>query len=219
MRKILFFPLLYTISQLSFSQTDYPKVVLETSAGNLVFQLYSDTPLHSKNFIKLVNAGYYDGQLFHRVINHFMIQAGDPDSKNAKSGQALGSGGPAYTIPSEINPLHFHKKGALAAARLSDDINPKKESSGSQFYIVHGRVFNYPELENMLKSGRHLPFTTEQVKAYTTIGGSPHLDNEYTVFGELIDGFEVLDAIASMPVDSNSRPLNDIIIYKAYTVK
>ena len=219
MLKRLFIFFLFFIAQESYSQVQYPKVVLETTAGNLILRLYSETPLHSNNFIKLVNEGFYDGQLFHRVINHFMIQAGDPESKSAKSGQIIGSGGPGYTIPSEINPKYYHKRGALAAARLPDNINPNRESSGSQFYIVQGKTFTQVQLESMLKTGKHLPFTSEQINTYISIGGSPHLDNEYTVFGELIQGFEVLDTIASLPVDSNSRPINDIRILKAYTIK
>jgi cyclophilin family peptidyl-prolyl cis-trans isomerase len=215
--KVILFSLFLSIY--SFSQQKFPEVVLETIYGNLVISLYVETPLHSQNFIKLVNEGYYTDQLFHRVIKNFMIQTGDPDSKNSKPRQMLGLGGPGYTIPAEIIPNYYHKRGAIAGARLPDRINPKKESSGSQFYIVDGRPFIKSELEKMLQQGIHLPFTEEQLQTYMTIGGAPHLDNEYTVFGELIEGFNVLDSIAKNPVDKNDRPLKDIRITKAYTLK
>jgi cyclophilin family peptidyl-prolyl cis-trans isomerase len=201
------------------AQDKYPDITIETEYGNMVISLYDETPLHCQNFVKLVNEGYYNEQLFHRVIKNFMIQSGDPDSKEAKPKQMLGRGGPAYTIPAEINSKYYHKKGALAAARQGDNINPKKESSGSQFYIVQGRAFTQSELEKMLQQGMHMPFTQEQFTTYTTTGGSPHLDNEYTIFGELIEGFNVLDSIAKNPVDKYSRPIKDIRIIKAYTKK
>jgi peptidyl-prolyl cis-trans isomerase B (cyclophilin B) len=200
-------------------QTQYPQVVLETNYGNITLKLYDDTPIHSENFIKLVNEGYYDGLLFHRVINNFMIQTGDPNSRNAQAGAMLGSGGPGYTLPAEFVPTYYHKRGALAAARQPDQINPQKESSGSQFYIVQGRRFSTQELNTMVQRGMHVPFTEEQIKQYVTEGGSPHLDYEYTVFGEMTRGFEVLNEIAKQPVDKNSRPINDVVIKKAYTVK
>ncbi len=201
------------------SQTLFPKVVFETSLGNMVFTLYDETPFHCENFTKLVNEGYYNNQLFHRVIKNFMIQAGDPDSKNAQPAQALGRGGPNYTIPAEFVPSYYHKRGALAAARQPDQVNPKKESSGSQFYIVQGRVFSEAELNTMAQQGMHIPFTKEQIEVYTTIGGSPHLDYEYSVFGELTEGFDVLDNIAITSVDRNNRPINDVKIIKAYLLK
>ena len=201
------------------SQTQYPKVVFETSLGNMVFMLYDETPLHSENFTKLVNEGYYNNQLFHRVIKNFMIQAGDPNSKNAKPHERLGNGGPSYTIPAEFVPSYYHKRGALAAARMPDQVNPNKESSGSQFYVVQGRVFRIPELNSMAQKGMHIPFTDKQIEDYTSVGGSPHLDYAYTVFGELTEGFDVLDKIADTPVDSNNRPLTDVRIIKAYTIK
>ncbi len=201
------------------SQTLFPKVVFETSLGNMVFTLYDETPFHCENFTKLVNEGYYNNQLFHRVIKNFMIQAGDPDSKNAQPAQVLGRGGPSYTIPAEFVPSYYHKCGALAAARQPDQVNPKKESSGSQFYIVQGRVFSEAELNAMSQQGMHIPFSKEQIEAYSTIGGSPHLDYEYTVFGELTQGFDVLENIAITPVDRNNRPLTDVRIIKAYLLK
>jgi len=203
----------------AFAQNTYSDVVFETSEGNMVLELYAETPFHSENFLKLVNEGYYNGQLFHRVISEFMIQAGDPNSKNAKPNITLGNGGPGYTIPAEFNINFYHKRGALAAARMGDNVNPKKESSGSQFYIVQGKVFNLAQLNTMVQQGMHVPFSNDQIEIYTTVGGSPHLDYEYTVFGELIEGFDVLSKIAAKPTDRNSRPLDDVIIIKAYTRK
>jgi len=184
--------------------------------GNIVIELYGETPLHSENFTKLVKEGYYNNVLFHRVIKSFMIQAGDPLSKNAAPGQMLGSGGPSYTIPAEFYPAYYHKRGALAAARQPDHVNPNKESSGSQFYIVQGRTFTEAELNDMVQKNIHIPFTDEQKKIYTSAGGSPHLYYAYTVFGEITEGFDVLDKIASVPVDRNNRPLTDVRINKAY---
>jgi len=201
------------------AQNFYPDVVLETSEGKIVLRLYNETPLHSENFVKLVNEGYYNGQLFHRVLKNFMIQAGDPNSKTAKQYQTLGNGGPGYTIPAEFNPKYYHKKGALAAARQGDNVNPKKESSGSQFYIVQGQVLTMSQLEILLKKGAHDPFTPEQVNIYTTLGGTPHLDNQYTVFGEVISGLDVVEKISLAAVDHFSRPLTDVRIIKAYTLK
>jgi cyclophilin family peptidyl-prolyl cis-trans isomerase len=194
-------------------------VVLQTSAGDIKLMLYDETKLHKENFIKLVKQGYYNGILFHRVISGFMIQAGDPASVTAKPGQALGSGGPAYTIPAEFFPSFYHKKGALAAARQSDAVNPKKESSGSQFYIVQGTVYRDSQLKSLENTQKHLPFTTEQRSAYTTIGGTPQLDNAYTVFGEVIEGLEIVDKIAASSTDERNRPLTDIKILKAYLIE
>ena len=194
------------------------KVLIETSLGNINIILYEGTPLHRNNFVKLVKEGFFDNQLFHRVIKNFMIQGGDPNSKNAAKGQMLGIGGPKYTIPAEFNSSFYHKKGALAAARLGDDVNPKKSSSGSQFYIVHGNKFTADQLNNMVKSGEHSVFTSQQIKDYTSIGGTPHLDGSYTVFGEVTAGFEILEKIAISPVDANDRPLQDIK-YKMKIIK
>ncbi|MDP2176114.1 MAG: peptidylprolyl isomerase [Bacteroidota bacterium] len=155
-------------------------VTINTSLGAIKVQLYDETPLHKANFIKLCKTGFYNGLLFHRVISQFMIQAGDPDSKAAVKGAMYGSGGPGYTIPAEINPKFQHTKGALAAARMGDQMNPKKESSGSQFYICHVET--------------------------------PFLNNEYTVFGQTIEGFEVIDKIANVQKDGSDRPLQDIKI-------
>jgi cyclophilin family peptidyl-prolyl cis-trans isomerase len=195
------------------------KVVLQTSAGDITIMLYDDTQKHKENFIKLVQQGYYDSILFHRVIADFMIQAGDPNSRNARPGQPLGDGGPGYTIPAEFFPHHFHKKGALAAARLGDQMNPLKESSGSQFYIVQGKVLTDQQLDMYLNAGKHPPFTPEQRLAYTTVGGVPHLDDAYTVFGEVVEGMQIIDQIATSATDQRNRPVSDIRIIKAYLVE
>lgn len=183
---------------------------METSLGNMIIELYNETPLHRDNMLKLAGAGFYDGQLFHRVIQDFMIQGGDPHSAGAARGQRLGTGGPGYTIAPEFNPSLIHKKGALAAARQGDQVNPEKRSSGSQFYIVHGRVFAPEELELMTGRGMGV-FSADAVAIYTSLGGTPHLDGSYTVFGEVVKGLEVIDRIASVPRDANDRPLEDVV--------
>ncbi|NLJ81627.1 MAG: peptidylprolyl isomerase [Bacteroidales bacterium] len=187
------------------------QVKIETTKGVLIVKLYNETPQHRDNFIKLVSEKYYDGLLFHRVINAFMIQGGDPESKNAKEGQMLGNGGPNYTIPAEFNANLFHKKGALAAARTGDQMNPEKRSSGSQFYIVQGQVFNDEQL-SYLSSRMGATYSDTQKEIYKTIGGTPHLDGAYTVFGEVVSGLEIIDTIASVKTDGNNRPLEDIRI-------
>ncbi|MBN1951096.1 MAG: peptidylprolyl isomerase [Bacteroidales bacterium] len=219
MKRILIVLALLTVNLPTFTQSQYSKVVIETTAGKLVFMLYDNTPLHSKNFTKLINEGYYNNVLFHRVIKNFMIQAGDPASKKAKPGEMLGSGDPGYTIPAEFAPEYYHKKGALAAARAGDHINPNKESSGSQFYIVKGQVFDDSQLDRLVELQKHVPFTEEQRKTYTTLGGTPHLDYAYTVFGELVEGMEVLENISLVATDQRDRPLEDIKIIKTYILK
>lgn len=184
-------------------------VLITTDFGNMKILLYEDTPLHRENFIKLVKSGYYDGLLFHRVINGFMIQGGDPDSRNAQPGVMLGNGGPGYTIPAEFNPKYFHKKGVIAAAREGDNVNPNKESSGSQFYIVQGKVYNEAIMQK-IAAQMNKTFSEEQIKAYGTIGGSPWLDNDYTVFGEVIEGLDVIDKIAAVRCGANDRPVEDV---------
>lgn len=198
-------------------------VRIETTMGTMVVRLSDSTPLHRDNFLKLVKQHYYDSILFHRVINHFMIQAGDPDSKRAEAGKQLGEGGPTYTIPAEFRPTLFHKKGVIAAARTGDDVNPQKASSGSQFYIVQGKVFTEAGLDSVetyrLK-GRKLP--AEHRAVYKTLGGTPHLDQGYTVFGELVSGFDVLDSIAAVPTSGRQggdSPLKDVRIIKISLVK
>lgn len=241
-----------------------PIVKITTKFGNMKLKLYNETPQHRDNFIKLTKEKYFEDLLFHRVINQFMIQGGDPNSKGAPKGKMLGEGGPGYTIPAEFVPGIYHKKGALAAAREGDEVNPEKKSSGSQFYIVQGRVFDSTQLagfeerrmnqyhsvefknclsepENKelldkymqaMNSGDRLTiadimkqtkpmvdermekykFTEKQWEIYTTVGGTPHLDHAYTVFGELIEGFDVLDSIARVKTDRNNRPLEDVVM-------
>lgn len=184
-------------------------VQIQTDYGNMLVKLYNETPLHRDNFLKLVGKGFYDGLLFHRVINHFMIQGGDPDSRSAKPGQMLGEGGLGYTVPAEFNPLLFHKKGVLAAARLSDQENPEKASSSCQFYLVQGQVFDEAKLQ-MMKERYGVSLTPEQIEAYKTIGGTPHLDGSYTVYGEVVEGLDVIDKIAAVPTDKMDRPLEDV---------
>jgi cyclophilin family peptidyl-prolyl cis-trans isomerase len=235
-------------------------VTIETPFGPMVVILYDETPGHKENFLKLAREGFYDSLLFHRVIKDFMIQGGDPDSRKAVPGQHLGSGGPGYTLPAEFNPMFFHHKGALSAARLGDQQNPQKESSGSQFYIVQGRKFSKDELtidqmkfgqamqvffnnpanraindtlasyynsgdmnrymqkllsltdamekETGIKVRKEVPDGV--VQAYSTLGGAPHLDGQYTVFGEVIKGLDVIDRIAAVPTAPGDRPLEDV---------
>ena len=198
-------------------------IEIVTDKGTLIIRLSDLTPLHRNNFLQLVKQHYYDSILFHRVINHFMIQAGDPKSKRATPGMLLGEGGPGYTVAAEFNPSLFHKKGVIAAAREGDNVNPLKASSGSQFYIVQGRVFTdagLDSVETYRLKGNKLPEAHRLV--YKTLGGTPHLDNGYTVFGEVITGLEVVDSIAATATggrQNGDRPLQDIKIIKARLVK
>lgn len=198
-------------------------IEMVTSQGTMILRLSDSTPLHRDNFIRLVKSGYFKNVLFHRVIKNFMIQAGDPESRDAKSGIPLGNGGPGYTIPAEFRPGLFHKKGALAAARMGDDVNPEKASSGSQFYIVQGKVFTdggLDTLENTRLKGYKLPAAHREV--YKTLGGTPHLDQNYTVFGELVSGIEVLDSIAATETSKaadRDRPLKDLKIIDVKLIK
>lgn len=238
-------------------------ITIKTSQGDMVAILYDETPKHKENFIKLAREHFFDSTLFHRVISGFMIQGGDPESKKAKPGQHLGNGGPGYTVDAEFNPKFFHEKGALSAARLSDQANPTKASSGSQFYVVQGTVLSAADAENLkydqmkLMTGLRKMFedpankplldslnqlyyagdvpaytrklnelaprvekatgtkvtreiSEEKKKIYTTVGGAPHLDGDYTVFGKVIKGLEVIDKIAAVQRDGAERPLEDI---------
>ncbi|MCI4648985.1 peptidylprolyl isomerase [Phaeodactylibacter sp.] len=184
-------------------------VEIETIHGSMLVELYDATPQHQDNFVKLVQEGYYDGLLFHRVIENFMIQGGDPKSKDAPAGQALGSGGPGYTIPAEFVDSLVHIKGAIAAARTGDAVNPQKRSSGSQFYIVHGRNVTEQDLAQ-LEAQKGFRYTTRQKEAYLEHGGTPFLDRDYTVFGQVVEGFEVLDKLAAVPTDPRDRPKEDL---------
>lgn len=191
------------------------QVLIKTSMGDIKIALYNETPQHRDNFIKLVKESYYDGVLFHRIIKGFMIQTGDPDSKTAKPGQRLGSGGPDYRIPAEFVSTLYHKRGAVAAAR---DNNPAKASSGSQFYIVDGEVYT-PEKLNWIAQRAGKTFSAEQQQIYTTVGGAPFLDGDYTVFGEVVSGMEVVDKIAAQQKDQNDRPVEDIKIISAKVIE
>ena len=198
-------------------------VLMQTTMGDMVIRLSDSTPLHRDNFLKLVKFGYYDSVLFHRVIKNFMIQGGDPNSKRAEAGKPLGDGSPGYTVPAEFRKTLFHKKGALAAARMGDNINPAKESSGSQFYIAQGKVFTdagLDSVETFRLNGRKIP--AEQREVYKTIGGTPHLDQGYTVYGEVVKGLDVLDKIAAVQTSrgqDRDRPLQDVRIIKAKLIK
>lgn len=245
------------------------KVVFETTLGNIVVKLYNETPKHRDNFLKVVNDSVYNGVLFHRVIKDFMIQTGDPSSKTAEAGQQLGSGDLGYTVEAEfVYPQYFHKKGALAAARTGDAVNPERRSSASQFYIVTGKSYSPQQVEmmeqrmgdqkkedifsglvrervdsirNMQAAGdslgleelqnelialteaeyakNPLKFTPAQVEAYTTVGGTPHLDGQYTVFGEVVEGMDVVDKIQRAVTDPADRPVDDIKIISAKVVE
>lgn len=189
-------------------------VIISTSYGDMKVKLYDETPQHRDNFIKLAKEGFYDGLLFHRVIQQFMIQGGDPNSKNAQPGQPLGAGGPGYTVPAEFNANFIHKKGALSAARQGDQVNPKKASSGSQFYIVQGKPSSEQELK-YLSSRTGVQYTPEQAAIYATVGGTPFLDQQYTVFGEVVEGLDVIDKIAAVKTAPGDRPIEDV----KFTVK
>lgn len=195
------------VFMLSCSNEKKYYVSIETEFGNMEVELFNTTPVHRDNFILLVESGYYDDLLFHRVINGFMIQGGDPDSKNAPADKQLGMGGPAYTLPAEIGIPHF--KGALAAARTGGPSNPNKRSSGSQFYIVQGTPQDEASL-NSMSSSRGFKYNETQIKKYKDIGGSPMLDMDYTVFGEVVKGLDVIDKIAAVPTGPGDRPVVDV---------
>ena len=257
------------IKQTTVILPEMTKVELKTSLGDIVLGLYKETPKHHDNFVKLVKEGYYDGVLFHRVIDKFMIQPGDGTSKTAKPGQMLGTGDPCYTVEAEfVYPKFFHKRGALAAARTADQVNPERRSSGSQFYIVTGKKYNEQELVQMEKQMQMMnmqsifqakaaahqkelmkmrmardtaavealrqqliaeteaeaaknpaKLTPEQREAYMTVGGTPHLDNQYTVFGEILEGMDVVAKIEGVDTDRNDRPKEDIKIISAKIVE
>ncbi|KGE14825.1 peptidylprolyl isomerase [Sphingobacterium deserti] len=209
LRKILTFVFTLLVGGVVFAKTPvFHYVVIKTDKGTCLLKLYNETPKHRDNFVKLVDSGYYDSLLFHRVIHNFMVQGGDPDSRYAAEKQALGNGGPDYTIPAEMQEGLIHKKGTIGAAR---DDNPAKQSSGSQFYFVQGRVFSNAALDSLEQfrlKGKKL--SDAQRKAYTTVGGTPHLDGNYTVFGELMNGVETIDNIAAVKTDEKDRPIRDL---------
>lgn len=227
-RLVLYFLLVAIVvgcsQQKTVTRRDLKKdVLLQTSMGDITIRLSNLTPLHRDNFISLVKKHYFDGLLFHRVIHRFMIQGGDPDSRNAPPGKLLGDGGPNYTIPAEFRSELYHKKGVIAAAREGDDVNPQKASSASQFYLTQGKVFSNAGLDSLeiarLK-GRKIP--PAQRAVYTTLGGVPHLDQNYTVFGEVVKGLDVIDSIAKVPTSKGidkDRPLKDVKIEKGRMIK
>jgi len=189
------------------AQNEYVKI--ETDSGTMVAKLYNKTPLTTKNFVKLVKKHFYDGLLFHRVEKEFMIQGGDPDSRNAKPAQELGNGGLKYTIPAEFDSSIFHQKGAMAMARETNDVNPEKASSSCQFYIVEGRTFTDGEMDR-IEEHFHIKIPESHREIYKTVGGAPFLDMNYTVFGQVISGLDVIEKIARAPKDKKDRPLHDI---------
>lgn len=227
MKKLLLALLLTVGAVNATAQTDTARheILLETTMGNIRLALYNETPLHRDNFLKLVRDGYYDGNLFHRVISRFMIQSGDSTSRHAKAGEQLGEGDLDYRIPSEIVfPKYFHKRGALAAAREGDDINPNRESSAAQFYIVYGRRFNDEMLDKVQEritkaTDGKITLTPEIRQAYFERGGTPHLDGQYTVFGEVLEGIDVVERIQTVETDKNDRPVEDVRIVKATVIK
>lgn len=262
MKKLLYlaFALLVVACQQKLELGKKNRIVeIQTEYGDIKIKLYDNTPLHRDNFVKLAHSGFFDGILFHRVIDGFMIQGGDPDSKTAKPGQRLGEGGPGYQVEAEFRPELIHKKGVIAAAREGDDVNPEKKSAGSQFYLAQGRIYTHAGLDSLLlqlngrlksniyndlqknhaeklmeyqSSGdiekmtelvdniqaeldsifevKKNTFSQAQIDAYTSVGGIPHLDGNYTVFGEVIEGIDIIDSIAKVDRDEFDRPIEDV---------
>jgi len=194
------------------------RVLVKTNMGDMTILLSDETPEHRDNFLKLVNEGFYNGLLFHRVINGFMIQGGDPKSKGADENARLGGGGPGYTVPAEFVPELLHYKGALAAARTGDAVNPEKNSSGSQFYLVHGNLLTDDQLNKIERQSGHI-YTDEQREEYKTVGGTPFLDHNYTVFGRVVEGLDIIDKIAATPTQPGDRPTEDVIILEMTAIK
>ena len=209
MKNLFFFLLLATLGLATSCEPSDGRTyaMIETDMGNMKVWLYDSTPLHKENFIKLAKESYYDSLLFHRVIEGFMIQGGDPQSKYATPTQGLGAGGPGYTVPAEIGALHV--KGALSAARQGDAVNPQKASSGSQFYVVQGRPQTEAQLGAIGRS-KGITYSPEQMELYKTLGGTPQLDQDYTVFGEVVEGMEVIDKIAAVKTRPGDRPEQDV---------
>lgn len=203
--RVLFFFIVLTLLVGCNKSGNY--AIIETDFGTIKVLLYDSTPKHRDNFIKLAKEGFYDDLLFHRVINGFMIQGGDPDSKGAPMTQILGNGGPGYTLDAEIGAPHI--KGALAAARTADQVNPQRKSSGSQFYIVQGKKVSPLEL-GQIEKRNGIKYNDAQKQAYQELGGAPFLDNQYTVFGEVVEGMEVIDKIANVRIGAENRPVQDV---------
>lgn len=199
--------MLMTLMSVACSTDNKTYALIETDFGNMKIELYNSTPIHKENFVKLAKDGFYDDLLFHRIINGFMIQGGDPESKDAPPEKRLGSGGPGYTLEAEIGAPHF--KGVLAAARTGGASNPEKRSSGSQFYIVHGKVQTEQMLQGMEKS-KNITYNEAHRNKYLSIGGTPFLDMDYTAFGEVVEGLEVIDKIAAVQTAPGDRPLKDV---------
>ncbi|WP_236974520.1 peptidylprolyl isomerase [Membranihabitans maritimus] len=195
--------------KITITSPTFSMIEIQTKFGNMIVKLYDDTPEHKENFLELTREGFYNDLLFHRVIDGFMIQGGDPDSRDAPENKRLGSGGPGYQISSEIEAGHRHFKGALAAARKGDMVNPEKESSGSQFYIVHGTIPSEDDLK-MFQRRNKLDYSDEEMEQYLEAGGTPFLDGQYTVFGQVIKGLEVIDKIAKSNTDNADRPAENI---------
>jgi len=260
---LIFSTILFFYTSCSFSTNGLKEniIIIETTLGTIKVKLYNETPLHRDNFIKIVKGGYYNGQLFHRVINNFMIQAGDPATRTDSTPEEKKNNGPGYTIPPEFNPSLFHKKGVIAAAREGDDVNPDKRSSGSQFYIVMGKIFSDAELDQVekrindqnkqalffkyineekekaianeevidyakiqqaatlllqkdIKNLSDFTIPPEQRAVYKSLGGTPHLDGSYTVFGEVVEGIEIVDKIAGVKTSDSDKPLTGVYINK-----
>ena len=223
MKRLLILALFSSVFCLVSCKQKEARVVMETTKGIIELRLYDATPLHRDNFLSLVKEGAYDSLLFHRVIRDFMIQGGDPDSKNAGPGVLLGEGDRPYMVPAEFRLEEgiFHRRGVLAAARESDDTNPAQSSSAMQFYIVWGEVLDDEALDHAQQrldqhTGGKVKLTPEMRQVYKTVGGTPHLDGQYTVFGEVVSGMDVVDAIQQVATDDNDRPLEDIRILRAY---
>ena len=264
LKKLAFLTTILVVTSVSVLAKKEPIVVMKTSEGTIKLKLYNDTPIHRDNFIKLSKSKFFEGIIFHRVIKNFMIQSGDPDSRNPKPDSTYGEGGPGYDLPAEIVNTHFHKKGVLAAAREGDKTNPERKSSGSQFYIVQGKKFTDAELdavekkvndrlrlntiEKIFESEKAKPennalsaeefknlvnlkveaavnstppfkISEERREVYKKIGGSPHLDSSYTIFGEVIEGMDVVDKIAATPTNPKDRPLKDIFILNVKVIR
>ena len=222
MKKTLFTVLLAAMAVTVHAQTH--EVLLETTQGNIRISLYDDTPAHRDNFMKLVGEQFYDSILFHRVIKDFMIQAGDPESRHAEPGDLLGMSDLDYTLPAEIDTAHYHKRGAVAMARESDRVNPERRSSACQFYIVWGKTYSSLQLgdieEKVAKAtDNRFNMTIDMFWTYRETGGSPHLDGQYTVFGEVVEGLDVVERIQKVATDDYNRPFDDVRIIKATVVK